>query len=286
MRKELAVFLGLIPALAFAQSATTEADVRVVKGPGLQEEQPVGDYGAPEWTGARRFPTTRVYVQKSPGEMGVEQWIRSKYYEGERGKHRIQEEFEVGLPHRLQLDLYVNSEINENGTWYYDNFATELRYALADWGKIPMNPTIYGEYKIKDAGDDVAEVKLLLGDELTKGWHWGLNGVYEWELGGERAKEYGVSAAISHTLMDRKFSLGAEVAFTSESIKGDRGNSENSLNVGPSLQWRPRPQLHVDVVPLIGVTDDAPDLMTYLVVGYDFGAGKTEGLAPVSSRGR
>jgi hypothetical protein len=87
--------------------------------------------------------------------------VRSKVYDGERTEHRVQEEFEIGLPNRFQIDLYVNSEINGDGNWYYDNFAAEVRYALADWGVIPMNPTLYGEYKFEDEGRgaDAAEAK-------------------------------------------------------------------------------------------------------------------------------
>lgn len=286
MQYRYIVLLGLITfGTNLVTSYALEPDLQVRKS-SLSEEAALEPYGAPEWTEARRFPTTRVYLQQSPGGMGVEQWIRSKYYDGERGKHRIQQEFEVGLPHRMQLDLYVNSEINENGTWYYDNFATELRYALADWGKIPMNPTVYGEYKLKDEGANVAEVKLLLGDELAKGWHWGVNGAYEWDLGGEKTKEYAVSAALSHTLVDRKFSLGGELAYASESVEGERGNPENSLIAGPSLQWRPTHDVHVDVVPLFGLSDDAPDLTTYLVIGYDFGSERESGVNPISTKGR
>jgi hypothetical protein len=39
----------------------------------LQEEQPVDVTGRPEWSSHRRFPTTRVYVQQAPGEVGLEQ---------------------------------------------------------------------------------------------------------------------------------------------------------------------------------------------------------------------
>lgn len=250
----------------------------------LQEEQSVGAYNQPEWTTERRFPTTRVYLQQPPYSVGVEQWVRSKYYEGKRGKHRIQEEVEIGLPHRFQVDLYENMEMNEHGTLYHDNVALEIRYALADWGRIPMNPTVYAEYKLKDEADDVVEAKLLLGDELARAWHWGVNLVYEGDVGGEeRVREYAASAALSRTLVDRRLSLGAETLFTTESVDGARGEPENSLNAGPSLQWRPTHCSHVDLVAMPGLTDDAPDLLTYVVLGVDFGRGEEKNIrAPTS----
>ena len=42
----------------------------------LLEEQPVDETGRPEWTGARRFTGTRVYIQKAPWEFGIESWWR------------------------------------------------------------------------------------------------------------------------------------------------------------------------------------------------------------------
>jgi hypothetical protein len=258
-----------------------------VTGSALLEETAVGPYGQPDWTTERRFPTTRVYLQQPPWGMGVEQWVRSKFYDGERGVHRVQQEFEIGLPHRFQIDLYNNSEINSHGTMYHDNVAGEVRYALADWGKIPLNPTLYAEYKLKDEGANVAEYKLLLGDDLGHGWHWGFNFAYEYDIGGEeRAKEYAEALAISKTIVDRKFSLGIEAQYASESVEGSRDNPENSLNIGPSLQWRPVPEMHVDLSVMPGFTDDAPDILSFIVIGYDFGAENYRGVVPASLKSK
>ncbi len=83
------------------------------------------------------------------------------------------EEVEVGLPYRLQMDLYENWISNDKGRLRHHDVAAELRWALADWGKIPLNPTIYGEWKFVDRsqGPDVYEIKLLLGEELAPRWH-------------------------------------------------------------------------------------------------------------------
>ena len=39
---------------------------------------------------------------------------------------------------------------------------------------------------------------------------------------------------------------------------------------GPSLQWRPLPQMHLDVAPLFGLSPDAPRLKLFVVLGYEF----------------
>jgi len=275
----LAVVVSATSADAAGTAVLPDVEVRPTA---LKEERPVGAYGAPAWTMARRFPTTRVYLQRAPGEMAVEQWWRGRFYEDGTKKHRFQEEFELGLPGRLQLDTYLNWTIVSDEATRYDSTALELRYAFADWGDLPLNPTVYGEWKAVDEGDDVLEFKLLLGEELGRGWHWGLNFVREWELGGEHAVEYAVSQAFSYTLVDSKFSVGVEMAYSEETVSGGRHDPERSGRVGPSVQWRPTERSHIDVVPLFGVTDEAPDVEAYVVAGIDFGGGEHRGHAPAS----
>jgi hypothetical protein len=53
----------------------------------------------------------------------------------------------------LQLDLYQNWGIEEGDT-VYRGWSLELRYALANWGKIPLNPTLYGEWNFNDEAPD------------------------------------------------------------------------------------------------------------------------------------
>lgn len=279
--------LGGILLTLVALAATSRADRAVLPDvevrPGtLREEQPVGAYGAPAWTAVRRFPTTRVYLQRAPGEMAVEQWWRGRFYEDGTRKQRFQEEFEMGLPGRLQLDTYINWTMVSDEPTRYDSTALELRHAFADWGRCPLNPTVYVEWKAVDEGADVLETKLLLGEELGRGWHWGLNLVREWETGGERAIEYAVSQAFSFTVVDSSFSVGVEMAYSEETVAGGRSDPERSGRIGPSVQWRPTARTHLDIVPLFGVTDEAPDVEAYVVAGIDFGGGEKRGHAPVS----
>lgn len=284
MRK-LWIFAVTTLGAATLNAQTTLPGVTVTGSP-LKEEAVVGPYEQPEWTQERRFPTTRVYLQQPPWGIGVEQWVRSKFYDGDRGKHRIQEEVEIGLPYRFQIDIYDNWERTESGTLYHDNVAGEVRYALADWGKIPLNPTVYAEFKLKDEGANVAEYKLLLGEELGAGWHWGANAAYEYDLGGEKAKEYAASMAVSKAIIDSKLSVGIECLFASESTAETRDEPENSLNIGPSIQWRPTKQSHLDLVAMPGFTEDAPDWLTFFVLGYNFGDRAEGGMAPISTKSK
>ena len=53
-------------------------------------------------------------------------------------------------------------------------------------------------------------------------------------------------------------------------IHSDRGNYEKELEIGPSLQWRPVPAMHIDFAPLFGVGPDSRDMDIFLVLGWEF----------------
>ncbi len=201
--------IACIPAFSAsrAQAETPpRLDPLIVNTGLLREEAPTGAHGEPEWVHHRRFSNTRVYIQKDPWEMGIETWYRTRFYDGGRVTQRIQQEFEIGLPWRMQLDLYEKLiHDNQVGDWVQDEFAVELRYAFADWGKLPGNPTLYLEYAFKNAAPDVLETKLLFGDDCD-GWHWGLNLINAHPLWGADENEWAVAAGISRTLIDSKLS--------------------------------------------------------------------------------
>jgi hypothetical protein len=236
--------------------------------PSLREEERVGTYAQPRWTATRRFPNTRVYVIPEH-QIEVEYWIRPTFTEDGETEIRQLYEIEVGLPYRFQLDLYYRSD--QVGTEDYLNGAQfEVRWALADWGKIWGNPTIYLEYAPLEDRPDKIEARLLLGDELAPRWHWGLNFNWEGETGGEREYEYQVAGGLSYTVVDEKFSIGVEAKALFTDVKGDRGNFTDTYFVGPSFQWRPMPQLTLNLAPLIGVGDNSPDAEITLNIGWEF----------------
>ena len=270
------------------QTTTNGVSEIVVYGKRSQEEQLVGPCQQPEWTTARRFPSTRIYLQQQPYEIGVEQWDRVRSFKDGTVEHRFSEELEVGLPYRFQMDLYY--------TWKYadqhaepDEQAIEFRYAFADWGQLPMSPTLYVEYTFATHGEpDALEGKILLGDEMGQGWHYGVNLICEQGLWGSRATKLAASAALGRTILDRKLGLGIEVEYSHETEKGSRDSAEEWCMLGPSVQWRITPKLHLDCAPLFGLSHDSPNMECWLVLGYDFGSGTSaekpiEG--PISTKG-
>jgi hypothetical protein len=234
----------------------------------LREEDRVGTYAQPRWTATRRFPNTRVYVIPEK-QIEVEYWIRPTFNRDGETEIRSLYELEIGLPYRFQLDLYYRSD--QVGTEDYLNGAQfEIRWALADWGKIPLNPTIYLEYAPLEDRPDKVEARLLLGDELAPRWHYGINLNIEAETGGAREIEYQISGGLSYTVIDEKFSAGIEAKALFTDDHDHRGTFTDQYLVGPSFQYRPLPQLTINLAPLVGIGDNSPDAEVTLNVGYEF----------------
>ncbi len=255
-----------------------------VKAEKYAEEDRVGAYRQPEWTQHRRWPATRVYLQQPPGGIEFEQWleIRIPKKGGKRNEVRLREEFEFGLGDRFQLDIYyhtvykerLNGEASTANTLDFRAWSGELRYALADWGEIFGNPTLYFEYILFNDAEASIEPKLLLGGEIVAGFHWGANLVYERELAGfkDRTEEFKVTLGLSHTISDTKFSVGisAEGAYTTEREDSTTAAREREIHLGPSIQYRPIPKAHVDIEPMWGCTGESKRLKMFLVFGWDF----------------
>jgi hypothetical protein len=253
----------------------------------LQEEQPVGPNEQPEWTTRRRFSTTRIYVI-SPWQVEFEQWWKGKFPRHGKAENLLQSEVELGLPYRFQLDLYENLLQPPGQSFRHDGIQAEGRWALADWGKIPLNPTLYGEWKFNNEDPDAYELKLLLGQDLAPRWHWGFNVFYEQEVGGGRESEAGFSQALSYTVIDEKLSAGVEMNLERSSGRNLDGEPAVEFLIGPSVQWRPTSRTHLDFVPLFGTTSDSPCVEAYIIFGFDFGPGGShkETRAPASAQSR
>ena len=248
----------------------------VVNANRQMEERVIGPYKQPEWTLVRRFASTRVYVQALPGTVEFEQWfeVRVPRESGKSTVTRVRQELAFGLGQHLQLDVYLNSEHSLDATtslFALRGWSAEIRWALADWGVIPGNPTVYFEYLFSNEDPGKIEPKLLLGGELRPKWHWGVNLVYERELAGssDRDEEFAGTGAVSYTIVDEKLSVGG-AASVATAIERSSGSSDHSTEffLGPSLQWRPVSKGFLNLEPLIGMTDDSKKLKMFLVFGW------------------
>jgi len=240
----------------------------------LREEDLVGSYQQPRWTSRRRFTEVRTYVIPE-GQIQFEYWlIAEDGRDDDATELEHVYEIEIGLPYRFQFDLYqVFSKEGPDGAIENNETKLELRWALADWGKLWFNPTLYAEWANKSGSPDVIEGKLLFSDQLAPRWHWGINLVAEAETGGSGSggaheREYSVRGALSYTVFDERLSIGAEGRVDFKKADGEDDVTEGLF--GPSIQVRPLPQMHIDVSFLIGLNDDSPTSKTTVIAGWEF----------------
>ncbi len=285
-----ASFFGLTTHLR-AQEVATVPEVEITgTAPGvLRQELQVGQYGQPEWTTERAFSNSRVYVRPA-GTLEFNQFWTPEFAEG-HVTYSFREEVEIGLPYRFQLDLYQNWGI-ERGDAFYKGSSVELRYALANWGEIPLNPTLYGEWSFNDNAPDVWELKLLLGQTFAHRWNWAANLTYEHENGGPRERVFEMSSALTYALIDQTLNVGIEALFEHATEAGSRSDPTHEFLIGPSVNLRPTRNTFVTVSPQFGVTHDSPDAKVFVIAGFNFSFGgprtpREEGIrAPASMFGR
>src|SRR5437588_8682256 len=291
---------------AHAQSAATE-EITIVG-----EEIPSA-YGAPPALSRSRFtpllnadvlPPWAVYA-------GV-------IYQGDRLRfnrpdHMFTQEIELGLPARFGVAI-ENSVEGFRGRWQDRSFSIEARYAFADWDKIPLNPTIFAEWKfgvghiLHDEGPpeampkgeaeeflnernplpDAYEVRLLLSQDFYEKVEWAFNAFFEQEVTGDRGREYGYAQTVVVPLLpNERLKAGVEMQFTAFTDKGIRGDPSYRFILGPTISWKPTSNTRFDVSPLFGVTADAPRASVFAVFSMLFGGpGESEAEAPASTRNR
>ena len=255
---------------------------------GILQEAPVGPYDQPWWTTERTFSTSRVYV-RPPGTVELVHFWTPEFKDG-KVEHAFREEVEIGLPYRFQLDFYQNWRIEDSDA-FYKGSSVELRYALANWGKIPLNPTLYGEWNFNDRSPDLWELKLLLGDTFFHRWNWATNFSYENETGGEREREVQISQALTYALIDRTLNVGVEALWEYKTAAASNEANYEFL-IGPSINVHPTRNSFITVAPLFGATADSPAAEVFVVAGFQFRFGgaaveREEGpRAPASMFGR
>lgn len=272
-------------------------------------------YGAPPSFSRNRFSNlTNSYVLP-PGAVYAGLIYQGDALRFNRPDHRFTQEIEVGLPHRFGVAI-ENTVEAFRGRTQERTFSIEGRYALADWNKIPLNPTIFVEYKfgagriLHDEGPpeplpkseaeeflaereplpDSYEVRLLLAQDFGEKFEWSLNAFFEQEIGGDRGREYGFAQSVMFPILlpRERLKVGAEMQLTAFTDKGIRDDPSYRFVIGPTIAWKPTKNTRLDVSPLFGVTHDAPRASVFAVFSVLFGRGGEahEAEAPASTRNR
>ena len=299
-----AVFLVLTNR-ASAQTVTSE-DV-VVTG----EDDIRSAYGAPGTFSRTRFsPTTTAYV------LPPWQFMLATIYEGDAFQHGppdhlFTQELEMGLPNRFGVAAETELE-RFNGGGGFETVSLEGRYALADWDKIPLNPTLFVEYKFgvgpirheegpppppgeeEEAGPpqvpNAYELRLLLSEEFCHRFEWALNGFFEKENTGDRGREIGFAQSLMTPILlpKEQLKVGVEMEYKNFSVKDTRGNADNSFVIGPTAAYRTSTNTRFEVSSLFGCTNDSPHVQVFAVFSWLLGppGPGEQGEAPVSTRNR
>jgi hypothetical protein len=290
---------------------TVQSEQLVITG----EEVP-SSYGAtPGFSRSRFSNLTQAYVLP-PGAVFAGLIYQGDAQKFNRPDHMLTQEIEIGLPGRFGL-AFENSIENFRGRTQDRTFSAELRYALADWNVIPLNPTIFVEYKVglgdilHDEGPpapmgkgeaeeflmerkplpDAVEVRFLFAQDFSNNVEWAANIFVEQEIGGDRGREVGFAQSVMFPILlpNERLKVGAEMQYTSFTDSGlrDEGASSPRVVIGPTVAWKPTKNTRLDVSPLFGVTDEAPRASVFVVFSMLFGGSEREQAeAPASTRNR
>src|SRR5881394_1595223 len=291
-----------------AQEVTLREEPSIV----VTGEEVPSAYGAPPGLSRSRFSNTvQAYV------LPPWSFFFGELFEGQGFRHGppdylFTQEIEMGLPYRFNVAAESQFE-RFNGGGGAQTVSLEARWALADWNKIPLNPTLFAEYKFgvgtirheevppppgggeeeeEEGGPpkvpDAYEFRLLLAQEFFQRVEWAMNWFFEKENTGDRGREWGFSQAVMTPILlaEERLKVGLEMEYKNVTTKDTRGDAVNSFVLGPTLAWKPSAQTRLDISPLFGCTHDAPVADVFVAFSWLFGGERAEAEAPVSTRFR
>jgi hypothetical protein len=269
-------------------------------------------YGAPGPYSRSRFSATTAAYVLPPWGVYAGLIYEGDAFDDSTPDNLFTQEIELGLPHRFGLAVENRVE-HFAGETMDSTFSVEGRYAFADWNKIPLNPTIFAEYKFgvgkigheegpppppeeaeEEEGEgppdipDAYEFRLLLAQEFGGRFEWAFNGFFERENTGDRGREWGFAQSIQTPVLlpHERLKVGLEMQYQNFTVKDTRGSPINRFNVGPSVSFKPTARMRFDLTPLFGVTKEAADVQVFAIFSYVFGGEGSEAEAPASTRNR
>jgi hypothetical protein len=295
--------------------ATTQRPVVVTapEVPSAFEEVPSA-YGAPPQFSRSRFSNAVNAYVLPPWAFFFGQLFEGQGFRHGPPDYLFTQEIEMGLPYRFNVAAESQWE-RFNGGGGARSVSLEARWALADWNKIPLNPTIFAEYKFgvgtirheevqppmgaggeeeeeEEGGPpkvpDAYEVRLLLAQDFGEHVEWAMNWFFEKENTGDRGREWGFSQAamVPILLPNERLRVGIEMEYKNTTVKDTRGDPLHSFTIGPTVAWKPTAQTRLDISPLFGCTAGAPVADVFVAFSWLFGGERAEAEAPISSRFR
>ena len=280
----VAIFLVQSAAVADAQNVESRPVIVQAEAGELPSA-----YGAPPDLSHGRISTlTKSYVL-APFSFEVEAG-----YEGDIFRHGLpaqlfRQEVEMGLPSRFTIGAQNQIE-HFAGDTFERTFTLEARYALANWNKLLLNPTISAEYRFGFAPQtpDSGEVALLISHDFPHLIEWALNIFVDQEFYGRESTSGGFAQSIEVPVLlpEEKLEVGIEMQYKSggETIGAER--TIKGFAIGPTFVWRPTKSVRFDLSPLFGCSDHTPVAQVFAVFSFSFGGpAGSEAETPASTRG-
>jgi len=266
-----------------AQNAVTE-DVTI------EAEELTSAYGAPPDLSRGRISTlTKSYVLP-PFSFELENIYEGDVFRHGPPRHLFTQEVEMGLPWRVTVGI-ANQFDRFDGNGGEHTFGIEARYALANWNKIPLNPTLSAEYKFGFDGisrgggfPDSIDFGLIMSQDFRHMVEWALNIFVDQEVNGNRALDWGFAQSIEIPVLlpEEQLEIGLEMQYR----HSDEGERARGFVIGPTLGWRPTKNVRIDLSPLFGCTGNSPRAQIFAVATWFFGKPETgEAETPPSTRG-
>jgi len=203
IRRRLIPPVGCAALVFFAANHAAQAQITTEEPILVSAEEVPSAYGAPPGFSRSRFSNVvNAYV------LPPWSFFFGELYEGQGFRHGppdhlFTQEIEMGLPYRFNIAAETELE-RFNGGGGVQTVSLEARWALADWNKIPLNPTIFAEYKFgvgtirheevppppgggekeeEEGGPpkvpDAYEVRLLLAQDFFDRVEWAMNWFFE-----------------------------------------------------------------------------------------------------------
>src|SRR6516164_1329270 len=252
--------------ILLANVAATDAQDIESRQVVVQAEELPSAYGAPPDLSHGRISTlTKSYVL-SPFSFELESG-----YEGDIFRHSLpaqlfRQEVEMGLPARFTVGV-SNQVEHFGGDTFERSFTLEARYALANWNKLPLNPTISAEYRFafSDTSQNSSDLALLISHDFPNLIEWAMNIFVDQEFGDRESTSAGFAQSVEVPVLlpEEKLEIGVEMQYRSGGETIDSMRTIKGFAIGPTLAWRPTQKLRFDLSPLIECSDHTPAVQVF-----------------------
>src|SRR5262249_31441754 len=210
--------IALVVLLAGATAASaqeTENPQVVVRA---EAEELPSAYGAPPDLSHGRISTlTKSYVL-SPFSFELESGYEGDIFRHGLPAHLFRQEIEMGLPARFTVGIQNQVE-HFSGDTFERSFTLEARYALANWNKLPLNPTISVEYRfgLDNAVQDSGEFALFISHDFPHLVEWAMNIFVDHEFGDGESTNAGFAQSVEVPVLlpEEKLEVGLEMQYRS-----------------------------------------------------------------------